>query len=312
MTHLLFKGCFKAGGDKCKLRHHKDKSAHEMTSRFWKWVDTLDQNPLLATTSDHEARTIIIRSGGIRELIFGTLYHADKGFMSLASDLADALNGNTTALANRHVREGGVPTIENSCAVNATYGSEMTQAPQAVLCGDGEDITSKDLKWWRHYMKDQIKQSSVAGGIWTAIRLACSGWNIKPNWVFRGPFTTPKASKTPEKGRPAAPLLFMSNRFDPVTPLRAARAMAKNHPDARVLVQESKGHCVLGGVASECTRKVLREYLDKGVLPSEETVCEGVLDPWNPSTLTSQTLDAAHQLMEIHTKRRTRSNVLGL
>lgn len=219
----------------------------------------------------------------ILQIVGSVLYAPIPGFVVLAEILNQGINGDFSILAA--LLNTQLPVLTEACPVPGDNSSKVANTfrePQSgVLCGDGDDITGKDLSWWRKYAKKQLKQSSVFGAFWISIRLKCSSWPSHPNWSFKGPFTTPKADPAGVKGKPAAPLLFLTNRLDPVTPLSAARAMAANHPGAAVVVQESMGHCAIVSAASNCTRRILADYFDKGVVPSEETRCETSCGPWD-------------------------------
>jgi hypothetical protein len=46
------------------------------------------------------------------------------------------------------------------------------------------------------------------------------------------------------------------------------------------LTQRSAGHCALYSAPSECTKRVVREYMATGVLPREGTECEPDCVAW--------------------------------
>ncbi|KAM3551170.1 hypothetical protein MY1884_007850 [Beauveria asiatica] len=297
MADLFFQGCFHAGRDACPLHRSGDRSGADISQRFWDWVDGLDQAPFLATKKD---QAVVLQSGDLRTLLLGAMYQPLTLFTEAASLVDAAMRGNTTALYDLVAPiAGGSP--DAACPPvggngTASADSSSPDAQRAVLCGDGQDVTGRDTAFWRAYVAKQLAQSSVAGAYWSSIRLGCSSWRARAKWQFRGPFTTPPpsdsnnndnndnddASAGPEPGRPAAPLLFLSNRLDPVTPLRAARKVAQMYPGAGLLVQDAMGHCVFGAhPPTDCTRRVVRRYFDEGVVPSEETTCEAVCKPWS-------------------------------
>jgi hypothetical protein len=179
----------------------------------------------------------------------------------------------------------GAP-LQDACPVaNITLKPNQAQDPlTGVLCLDGEDIRDKNASWWKHYVEKQVSQSSIFGAFWSGIRFPCSRWRFKPIWSFYGPFTSPEPTKfgeRTEKGKPAAPIMFLSNRLDPVTPLVSARTMAKNHPGAKVVIQEAMGHCATFSAYSECTKRIVADYFDTGKLPENETACQAECGPWD-------------------------------
>ena len=55
------------------------------------------------------------------------------------------------------------------------------------------------------------------------------GWQFRPKYQFTGPWTTPEPTSKQVDDRPAAPLLFISSLYDPVTPLSGAIQAFKGH-----------------------------------------------------------------------------------
>ncbi|PMB64382.1 putative hydrolase [Beauveria bassiana] len=320
MADLFFQGCFDAGHDVCPLHRSGDRSGADISRRFWDWVDGLDQSPFFVTKKDRAAAAaaaaaaaVVLQSRDLRTLLLGAMYEPLTLFKELASLVDATMRGNTTALYDLVAPMSG-GSFEEACPVVGGGGGsdsgsggggnwsasadDFPDAQSAVLCGDGEDITGRDTAFWRAYVAKQLAQSSVAGAYWSDIRLACSSWRARAKWQFRGPFTTPAPSDNassateeeqeqepqpqPQPGRPAAPVLFLSTRLDPVTPLRAARKAAQMYPGAGLLVQDAMGHCVFSAhPPTDCTRAVVRRYFDEGVVPSGETTCEAVCTPWS-------------------------------
>ena len=86
---------------------------------------------------------------------------------------------------------------------------------------------------------------------------------IRANWRWTGPL---------EARNTSYPLLVLSTRYDPVTPLPDARVVQERFAGAGLLVQDSVGHCSLSS-PSVCTAKYVRRYFEDGVLPEEGTTC---------------------------------------
>ncbi|KAJ4147401.1 hypothetical protein LMH87_001922 [Akanthomyces muscarius] len=285
MVDIFFQGCFDAGTSICPLARSTDKSGDDIAERFWAFVAALDESPTFVSRAGQDD-TYILQPNDLRALLLGTMYRPLDLFKQAADTADAAMRGNTTDLYDLLAAIAGGP-LEDACPIGNRTEASAEGAPDAqsaVLCGDGDDITGRDTAFWRTYVAKQLQQSAVAGASWGNIRLSCSNWKTRAAWQFHGPFTAPPASKNasvPEKGKPAAPVLFLSNRYDPVTPLRAARTVAAKYPGAGVLVQEAMGHCVFGSrKATECTRDVVRRYFDQGVVPDGETTCEAACEPW--------------------------------
>lgn len=246
---------------------------------------------------------LVLRSDDIHFLLINSVYKPVFTFKDAAGKIANAMQGNTTALYDYINATSGGP-IEDTCKPGPAPPA-FEDAEYAILCGDGEDVTGHDASFWRAYLDKQLAQSSVAGARWSNLRLACANWKTKAKWQFRGPFTTPAPSancSAPEPGRPAAPIFFLSNRYDPVTPLRAAHKVASKYPGSALLIQEAMGHTVFSQrMATDCTKNAIRQYFADGVVPSKKTTCKAACDPWGAPchfTGTPQVATAAFSVNE--------------
>ncbi|KAL7931456.1 TAP-like domain-containing protein [Trichoderma chlorosporum] len=277
----FWRGCHQTGPSSCALASLTDTSPSQLKARFWSWVADLDDIPIPALSS---AGTIVVITGDdIRRFVGSSLYNPIRTFKPLATTLQQAMAGNTTSLISSMVTLGHLPSLDTICSdLNSTKPiTAIPESQSAIICGDGDDITDKDANWWLKYVHRQMSNSKLFGSYWANIRFSCSGWPFRPNLSFKGPFTTPKAIPDLVAGHPAAPLLFLSPRLDPVTPLNSARTMAANHPGAAVIVQESMGHCVIGTAPSDCTKDLVADYFESGTVPSEETACKAQCGPWD-------------------------------
>jgi hypothetical protein len=120
--------------------------------------------------------------------------------------------------------------------------------------------------------------------IWLTVMLGCEGWTIEasdpPMRWDENPIDAQKPINT------SFPLLFISNSFDPVTPLASGLKMAKLFSKAGLIEQKSEGHCSIAAV-SICTLLKLRAYFRAGVVPAPPTdneweKCAANEWPWHP------------------------------
>jgi pimeloyl-ACP methyl ester carboxylesterase len=279
----FFQGCFTAGPAGCALHRKEDVSGADISHRFWAWANGLDMRPVVIIADD--GARVYIRSGDIRTIFYTALYDAAYESRPLAAFFDEAMQGHTSSLFQRYTSLSGLKPHSEVCSNYSSDPLVVVDTQTAVVCADGDDATAQDESYWSEYLRRQLSVSSLAGAFLTTVRLPCSRWRPRPNWVFKGPFGTPEPSKpsqSPEPDRPAAPLLFMSNRYDPITPVRHARAMAESHPGAGVIVQESTGHCVIRGPMGPCVKKAVSRYFDTGAVPSDEVSCEATRNPWDP------------------------------
>ncbi|PNY29548.1 Carboxylesterase A [Tolypocladium capitatum] len=284
----FFSGCHAAGPSVCALARSADSSGADIRARFDAWLNAIDESPLVSVTP--AGNIVVVSSRDVRGLMGSAMYSPIQQFTRLADILNATMAGNATALVAVMDTAGSVPHLKDACTVagNATDAERNVDRAEggfSVLCADGDSLADKDAAWWRRYVEKQVQTSSLMGAYWSTIRLSCSAWPFRTNWSFKGPFTTPEARVTsrgtPVTGRPAAPLLFLSNRLDPVTPLAAARAMAALHPGAGLVVQESLGHCAVATADSSCTAHIVADYIESGVVPAGEATCSTDCGPWD-------------------------------
>lgn len=107
------------------------------------------------------------------------------------------------------------------------------------------------------------KQSTYAD-LWMELMLGCDGWAIEATDPPMRWDDHPAHRRKPINT--TFPLLFISNTFDPVTPLRAGVKMAKKFVNAGFIEQMLEGHCSLSS-PSVCTLKKVKEYFAEGKVP---------------------------------------------
>jgi hypothetical protein len=218
---------------------------------------------------------ITITGNDIRTSFLLPLYKPIPLFRIYAEVLASAMEGNYTGL----LRSIANPRLQDACVIdNSTIPPGDGQ--HSIACTDGEDTTGHDLEFFEKYIDKLKTQSPTFGAMWATLRFICGGWRIRPKWRFTGPFTSPPADPSLKEGVPAAPMLLLSSRLDPVTPLANAYLMSAGHPGSAVVMQDSVGHCALPTGWSECTNEILREYFDTGKVPKNGTVCHTGCKPW--------------------------------
>ncbi|KAK2754920.1 alpha beta hydrolase fold family [Colletotrichum kahawae] len=137
----------------------------------------------------------------------------------------------------------------------ASYAETSPEQGLGVICSDQENKQyGKSLEEIRGLI-DQLEGQSVVGETWVKYTLGCTGWNIKSEDVFTGPY----GGET--KGR----VLFVSNTFDPTTPIDNAISNAPSFKNARRLTIDGMGH---SGIAPNnlCAYGVVKSYF-------QDTIC---------------------------------------
>ncbi|CAJ2509959.1 Uu.00g058590.m01.CDS01 [Anthostomella pinea] len=301
LVTLFYTSCFAAGHDKCPLAQPGYTAWTALKSRVDSLVAALDAEPVAVSTEGNK-HMIIITGQEVLAAFQRPLYTAQASFPQLAVTLAEALQGNYTLLI-KNALQSQLPPLDEACSTtnSSVLATRVKRdAQQAILCSDGfptaANLTIPELE---AYVSAIAHQSRTFAPFWASIRFACSGWRARPNWRFSGPFGTPEpllpitaaiqgaeevdsdeneddgrenGKEDPDEtnNRPAAPLLFLTSRLDPVTPARNAFAMAAAHPRAGVVIQDSVGHCA-GLEPSACTRDVIQKYLEFGTVPTTDS-----------------------------------------
>ncbi|KAG6148281.1 hypothetical protein E4U28_004691 [Claviceps purpurea] len=284
----FFTGCHQ-NPSTCALSRPNDSSANDIRHRFEMWLNTTLRNkPAVDIGPTGDIR--VLSADDVRVYMASTFYHPLALFQDLASRLDKAMNGNASALIERYFPSVTAPHSKEGCVLpnDQVVGPSDGDSTFAVACGDGDDVTGKDVAWWQRYTQRLVSQSSILGPQWSAVRFRCSSWPFKSNWRFKGPFTAPApksdANGNPVPGYPAAPILYASSRLDPVTPLTNARAMQANYPGSGLVIVEGAGHTAVDAAGeNRCLFDAVEKYLETGIVPSNTTVCQLDCGPWAKS-----------------------------
>jgi pimeloyl-ACP methyl ester carboxylesterase len=210
--------------------------------------------------------------------MYDPIYAPIDQHSSLAESLAQAIHGNYSSLISSSGLEiSPLDTCINGSSSEYTWG---TMTYLALRCGDGDDLRNVTTNWWRGHFHRAVSNSPEMGPDLAATTMACIGWQARPKFRFTGPFGSPQADPNGRSDRPSAPVLFLSSRYDPITPLASARIASKAHSGSRVLVQNSTGHCATLASPSKCTKEFVARYMDTGELPPEDAECSGDCEPF--------------------------------
>ncbi|KAH7122886.1 Alpha/Beta hydrolase protein [Dactylonectria macrodidyma] len=278
----FFEGCWNHN-PLCPVRQETDVTHNDMEARVDAFITSLDKSPKIIRYNNV---LVPVTGNALRAFICMSLYNPHANFKVLAEVLSEAMAGNATLLAKSLFMAKKVTFLgDNGGAIPAKRRLQQGNDPAfAIICGDGDDLSSKGLRWWQEYISIQMARSHIMGPAWVNTRFGCSSWRIRPNWRITGPFVTPEADIAGLPDTSTALILFMSNRLDPVTPLIAAKRMAGQHPGSGLLVQNTMGHTVLGTRPSMCVARALRDYFEFGTLPSAPSriaSCEPRCQPWD-------------------------------
>ncbi|KAH8180214.1 TAP-like protein [Sarocladium implicatum] len=268
----LFDTCY-AARDKCALYTPSDTSPSSIRERFESWLDDLEVSPsfFVGTSAVHD-----INRWNVLLAIIRPLYAPMAMFPKTAEILAEAMNGNFSGILEAALVDGFSEECPLKIPSDYTWSRD---AQAAIACGDAvdqSDLTVPDFKDYIDLLKGQDRH---VGPFWSLIRGNCLGWRYRPKYAFSGPWTTPEHDPRGVPGKPLAPLLFVSSKYDPVTPLRNAFAMSKFHPGSGVLVQDNVGHGTLG-TPGKCRDEAIKRFFAKGEVPDGELRCEADCTPF--------------------------------
>lgn len=285
----------------CALARTNDRSAVELSRRFYSWLHDLESSPQAA--KGYTGKVVVLTADDVRLQIGNAMYNPIRRFKTLAVTLDQAMQGNFTKLV-QDLSDYDRPEWKDLCPIGNVSASHLSEEDGfPIMCSDGDDVSGYNISWWRDYVRTEISTSKIFGSYWSTLRLFCVAWRRPAKWAFKGPFTSPKArtdgAGNPVPGYPAAPLLVLSNRLDPVSPLRSARLTAAGHPGSRLVIQESIGHCTLSTGQGPCTKDIVAEYFHTGKVPDEkETICPSACGPWDDGCDGMATVDGHDQFQQ--------------
>jgi len=133
------------------------------------------------------------------------------------------------------------------------------EALAAVTCTDTNN--PRDPFRWPPVARQRDRRFGPFGSYWAYLSEPCATWPAVDHDRYTGPFGH----------RTSAPALIIGTRFDPATPYRNARALARHLPGSRLLTLNGWGHVALG--KSTCIAAYIDRYLVNLALPPPATTC---------------------------------------
>lgn len=193
----FWRGCFAAGPEICELADGTDPASAQ--SRFWTWVNSLDEMPYSFLGAHGNVN--ILTGDVVRRYLATLVYSPAASFRQMPGILHDAMRGNQAALAEIFTASGK-PVIQDVCqgGQNGTVHADdldpdKIEIEAAIVCGDGDDVSDKDVSWWTHYADTIANQSRVLGRYWSSTRLIALHGRFVPTGASPGrsphPLLTP-------------------------------------------------------------------------------------------------------------------------
>jgi hypothetical protein len=246
------------------------------------WLRVLDREPMVLDAPN--GNKVLLTGDDARQVIGSAMYRAQE-YPEFAQHLYSAMTGNkTTALrwATELHKPGTHDPSENSTEQQAIAEElKRREAATAIICSDSADVTGKNTKWWLKYAKAQEKASMIFGRFWASNRLACASWPWKANMRFSGPFTTPDPNRDGVPRMPEAPIMFLSTRLDPITPLRNLYKLKDKYPKSQIVIQEGFGHTATFSGDSPCVKSYAAQFMEDGIRPNWMRRCRARCEAWD-------------------------------
>ncbi|PYI02585.1 proteinase [Aspergillus sclerotiicarbonarius CBS 121057] len=242
-------GCM-AAPDLCPLANYYNNAA-ELEAAIYIMLDTLKFNPIAIPEIGG-----VVTYSDVKSTIYEALYLPSS--WPLTSELILYVQArNTTVLGISSVYEQ-----LKSYGESASLTSSAKEAGTGVTCSDkARTATMEELL---PYIRISEALSKIASDNANG-DMTCAQWNKKmyAKERYTGDFNVKTAN----------PVLILSNTFDPITPLAAAKNLTATFEGSVLLEQNGYGHTTLS-MPSLCTAKAIRAYFNNGTLPANGTICQ--------------------------------------
>ncbi|EJD39187.1 alpha/beta-hydrolase [Auricularia subglabra TFB-10046 SS5] len=255
----FYQTCAAAGASKCPIW---EKTARGVEKRMERVLDSLRTDPIAVPHS--AIGPFVLTEDIFLQVVFGDLYSPLYGFPDIAQVARAVETRDQARLAAL------AASAADTSALPPWY--QPNESLFAIECGDFPPYTDalRDSTTALRKANALVPRLGLyAASSVTHVRIACSGWPIAQKNRFTGPLA----------GTLPVPVLVTSSRYDPVTPLAAARNVTARYPGMRLFVHEGAGHAAYTTM-SKCTANVMRAYMTTGELPPEGATCARELVPF--------------------------------
>lgn len=210
-------------------------------------VDRLDRQPIPGKTGDprpvtgdtvREATALILYDRSAWALLRTALIDASEGRGALIQELADLYWGIGADGAYDHV-------FDRLLVISALDQRNPRRLDRYLQTGSDNYALDPHF-WWGSYL-------DLPWGLFP----------VRPNGVFRGPFTVDPRAPT---------ALVIGTTYDPATPYIWAKRLTATLGNARLLTMVGDGHTAFGG-NSPCVDDAVVRYFETVTLPAPGTEC---------------------------------------
>ncbi|KAF2671605.1 hypothetical protein BT63DRAFT_397980 [Microthyrium microscopicum] len=236
----FFSGCV-ATPDACPLARD-NKSADQLESDFYSFLDNLKYHPLTDGSS-------IVAYPDFKNLIILDLY-APSLWPQLAVALDRLYRGNITAYTSI------------SSLVNTSLQTTTPESVFGIKCSE-KSVRTPTLAGFIPAIEAKYNVTRILGDVFVHQDMMCANWEMQAKEVYQGDFMV----------RTKNPVLFISNTYDPVTPIVSGKNMSSGFEGSVLLEHHGYGHASIAQ-PSVCTIKATQKYYHTGELPASGTICE--------------------------------------
>ncbi|KZW00570.1 alpha/beta-hydrolase [Exidia glandulosa HHB12029] len=247
----LFANCAMTGPEKCAIW---EPTASAVSRRVDRIIASLEKEPIPIPTS--ATGPLVLTVDAALGVVLHQLFFPMTGFPTLV-----------TLFRAIELRDATAPIL---ALVGSTPTSSATAPPwlqpnqvfQTIACADYGELDGS-LAADAAAVRRATAVSRWAGPLnFARLRITCGAWSIRAKNRYAGPL----AAKL------ETPMLFVSSRLDPGTPLSGARVAASRFDGTRLLIHETLGHTASGNPNS-CAFAAMKAYMANGTLPPVGTVC---------------------------------------
>jgi hypothetical protein len=279
VVEKFFELCSLAGPSKCAF--HTGNSPQDIELKLSNIIQELKRSPIAVGSSSNRGPSIVTYAD-VMNTIRDTVLEPIKGFPSLAEllqSLALPLNDTSGQLwADRKYSGGNGAAFcpSENCKTSGPYSDECQvarayDASTAIICSDGPDQSGLSMDDYKAHVNFLKTQSKWLGSSWATNSLVdCIGWKLRPAWPI---------DPTRIGGQTKNPMLLITNRLDPVTPINNAYTTRNRFEGSRILEIDGMGHCSYAA-PSKCADEAIKAYFQRGELPNEGVVCKSDKTPF--------------------------------